>query len=503
MLWAVCWSSAAQRGAGGNDRLRALRPGQHLPQRRRCARPGRYVFSGDGGWNLGVVSMAQRLSAKGAIVAGIDIRGYLAALEKSREKCVSPAVDLENLSHYLQAKLGIKKYLQPTLVGYSSGATLVYAALAESPDGLFKGALSIGFCPDLDLKKPVCKGTGIEATPRRDAKGVLKGVDFLPTKTLPGSWISLQGETDQVCPAPLTQKFIATVPGAEIVMLPKVGHGYAVEKNWVPQYESAYERITAAGGANAGDIACAGRRFAADRGAGERRREQSLARGLSLGRRRLGRSRPRRIRSARAARHPGRRLGFAQIFLVAAHAVGGVRRPRSRGSPLHGRMEQIQGAADRLFARCRHDALHGQSAAALVARDRRSDGAARHQRQRLVRIPRGQLARQCRAAVCRRLRNSRTGPAVPMSASTARKTTIRLFETDRPRRRGRQNGRRPPFRRQLRARSPPKSAKQRRGKSRCRPRRAKPISRSTFAATSRIFGRNWSSAVRSGTAVAE
>jgi type IV secretory pathway VirJ component len=203
--------------------------------------------SGDGGWNLGVVSMAEHLSRKGAIVAGIDIRHYLAELEKSGEKCVSPAVDFENLSHYLEAKLGIKSYLQPTLVGYSSGATLVYATLAESPDGLFKGALSLGFCPDLDLRKPVCKGSGIEATPRRDAKGILVGVDFLATKKLPGRWISLQGESDQVCPAPATRDFISTVPGAEIVMLPKVGHGYGVEKNWMPQYEAAYARITAPG----------------------------------------------------------------------------------------------------------------------------------------------------------------------------------------------------------------------------------------------------------------
>jgi len=201
--------------------------------------------SGDGGWNLGVVSMAQRLTTKGAIVAGIDIRHYLASLEQARGRCVSPDVDFENLSHYLQAKLGIKSYLQPTLVGYSSGATLVYAILAESPEGLFKGALSLGFCPDLDLKKPVCRGSGIEAKQRRDANGVLKGVDFLAAKQLSGLWISLQGESDQVCPAPATQKFIATVPGADIVMLPKVGHGYGVEKNWMPQYEAAFARITA------------------------------------------------------------------------------------------------------------------------------------------------------------------------------------------------------------------------------------------------------------------
>ncbi len=202
-------------------------------------------LSGDGGWNQGVISMAQRLSLAGAVVAGIDIRHYLAQLEKSTDKCVSPAADLANLSHFLQSSLRLKHDLRPTLVGYSSGATLVYATLAEAAQGSFKGALSLGFCPDLDLKKPLCTGSGIAATPRRDAKGVLKGVDFLPAKQLSGKWISLQGEIDQVCPAPATRKFIATVPDGEIVMLPKVGHGYSVERNWVPQYEAAYRRITA------------------------------------------------------------------------------------------------------------------------------------------------------------------------------------------------------------------------------------------------------------------
>jgi Bacterial virulence protein (VirJ) len=203
-------------------------------------------LSGDGGWNLGVISMAQHLVDKGALVAGIDIRHYLEQLEDASDACVSPAMDLENLSRFLQDKLGIKQYVQPTLVGYSSGATLVYATLVEAPAGTFKGALSLGFCPDLDLKKPLCKGSGIEATPRRSADGKLKGVDFLAAKSLAGKWISLQGETDQVCPALPTQRFIAGVPGGEIIMLPKVGHGYSVQKNWLPQYESAFERITAA-----------------------------------------------------------------------------------------------------------------------------------------------------------------------------------------------------------------------------------------------------------------
>jgi type IV secretory pathway VirJ component len=202
-------------------------------------------LSGDGGWNQGVVSMARRLAAKHTVVAGIDIRHYLGELETAEQQCVSPAADLENLSHYVQAKSGLKAALTPTLVGYSSGATLVYATLAQSPEGLFKGALSIGFCPDLDLKKPVCKGEGLTARARLDSKGLLKGVDFLPARKLAGKWISLQGETDQVCPAALAKKFIAAVPGGEVVLLPKVGHGYSVEANWVPQFEAAYDRVTA------------------------------------------------------------------------------------------------------------------------------------------------------------------------------------------------------------------------------------------------------------------
>jgi type IV secretory pathway VirJ component len=145
-------------------------------------------LSGEGGWDPGVISMAQKLTGRGAVVAGMDIRHYLEQLEKSPEKCASPATDLENLSRYLQEKLALTQYIEPTLVGYSSGATLVYAALAEAPDGSFKGALSIGMRRDLGLKKPLCKGLGTK---------------------LAGRWI-------------------------------------AVERNWLPRYEAAYEQITAA-----------------------------------------------------------------------------------------------------------------------------------------------------------------------------------------------------------------------------------------------------------------
>src|SRR5260370_20955099 len=62
-------------------------------------------LSGDGGWNLGVVNMAQALRARGAVVIGVDVTHYLAAL-RGKTACRSIAGDFENLSHQVQKKIG-------------------------------------------------------------------------------------------------------------------------------------------------------------------------------------------------------------------------------------------------------------------------------------------------------------------------------------------------------------------------------------------------------------
>lgn len=79
--------------------------------------------SGDGGWNLGVVPMAQRLRDLGALVVGIDIRMFVKSLEASRD-CAYPAGALEELSRAIQLRYRLPTYKPPVLVGYSSGATL-------------------------------------------------------------------------------------------------------------------------------------------------------------------------------------------------------------------------------------------------------------------------------------------------------------------------------------------------------------------------------------------
>ncbi|WP_020677800.1 AcvB/VirJ family lysyl-phosphatidylglycerol hydrolase [Geopsychrobacter electrodiphilus] len=207
------------------------------------AQPNHVVLfvSGDGGWNLGVIDMARSLAGLDALVVGIDITHYLRQLRRSSENCSYPAADFENLSKFIQMKLGFEHYQTPVLVGYSSGATLVYALLAQAPPNTFRGAISLGFCPDLPLNKPFCAGHSLTSKP----DPANHGYDFLPTSELKNPWIVFQGTIDQVCNAGAVETFVKGVNNAETILLPRVGHGFSVQKNWLPQFRAAFTRLIA------------------------------------------------------------------------------------------------------------------------------------------------------------------------------------------------------------------------------------------------------------------
>jgi type IV secretory pathway VirJ component len=199
------------------------------------------LLSGDEGWNSTADTMTRQLVQQGAMVTGIDWAKFKANLEADGDQCVSPDGDLENLSHFVQAYFHTPTYLSPVLVGVSSGAAMAYAMLAQAPRDTFAAALTLGFCPSLNLEKPLCKGSGLESI--RSTHG--RGVDFLPLKNLGNPWLNLQGEIDQVCPAAVTRNFISQVRGAASVMLPKVGHDFASLPDWAPQYTAGYDKLAA------------------------------------------------------------------------------------------------------------------------------------------------------------------------------------------------------------------------------------------------------------------
>ncbi|OJW94026.1 alpha/beta fold hydrolase [Thiobacillus sp. 65-1402] len=201
------------------------------------AEPDRVVLfiSGDGGWNLGVIDMARELAGLDALVVGIDIRHYLASVEAGQQKCAYPAGDFEALGQFVQKKLGYRQFHRPVLVGYSSGATLAYATLAQAPAGTFSGAVSLGFCPDLMLRKPMCRGAGLSY---KVDPGL--GQVFDPVARLADPWVVLHGDQDQVCAPAATAAYVGKVAGGSLVRLPRVGHGFSVPRNWMPQFKAAF-----------------------------------------------------------------------------------------------------------------------------------------------------------------------------------------------------------------------------------------------------------------------
>jgi len=196
--------------------------------------------SGDGGWELGVINMARALRAMGALVIGVNVQEYFASLRRTAQRadahCQMIAADFESLSHQVQKQLGLREYHVPVLVGYSSGATVVYATLVQSPPGTFAGALSLGFCADQDFAgAALCPGNGLHYT--QNAQHALV---FEPATNLKQPWLALQGQQDQVCAPHAADEFAAQVAGGALVKLPLVGHGFSVERNWMPQFRAAY-----------------------------------------------------------------------------------------------------------------------------------------------------------------------------------------------------------------------------------------------------------------------
>lgn len=206
--------------------------------------PARFVvfISGDGGWNLGVVDMARQLAHMDATVVGVDIRHYLRIAQSGRSATLYPAGDFASLALAVQKNLGFQHFHRPVVVGYSSGATLAYGALAQAPADTFQGAIGLGFCPDLKTDKPLAAGDGKLAHTTDPTLGFIYG----PSRTLTAPFTALQGGQDGTCLPAATHAYMAQVPRGRVVDLPKVGHGYAVPANWAPQFAQAFASLYAA-----------------------------------------------------------------------------------------------------------------------------------------------------------------------------------------------------------------------------------------------------------------
>jgi type IV secretory pathway VirJ component len=196
------------------------------------------ILSGDGGWVLGVVDVARHLAKKNAMVIGVSCMPYIKHLQKQNVECYSVATNIENLSIFIQKKYGVSNYIKPIILGYSLGATLAYGMIAQAPAGTFKGAISVGFCYDLEMPKPLCKGVGLECSKRPK-----KGYDLLPVTHIRDPFIIIQGANDRMCKYCLAKDFASQTTNAELIEMPNLRHGSLGLKKWIPKIMKAYEKI--------------------------------------------------------------------------------------------------------------------------------------------------------------------------------------------------------------------------------------------------------------------
>ena len=198
------------------------------------------MISGDGGWKFGVVGFAETFSKMNTLVIGVDILRYFKDLRQRTEDCYTVAADFVQLATVIEKKYNYPDYIPAVIMGYSSGATLVYGILAQARPGTFIGGISLGFCPDIELPKMLCQTNGLSE--RVDVTG--KSYFLQPDAKLGNPWIVLQGKLDKVCNYSEVADFVNKTTDAELITLPDVGHGFSKWSDFMPQWKDAFISLT-------------------------------------------------------------------------------------------------------------------------------------------------------------------------------------------------------------------------------------------------------------------
>jgi type IV secretory pathway VirJ component len=199
------------------------------------------MISGDGGWKFGVVGFSETFSDMNTLVIGVDIPRYFKNLRQRTDDCYNVSADFVQLATDVEKKYDFPDYIPPVIMGYSSGATLVYGILSQARPGTFIGGISIGFCPDIELPKKLCETNGL--TVKEDVPG--KRYILQPDEKLGNPWIVLNGKLDRICNYPDVVDFMNKTKDAELITLPKVGHGFAKWSDFMPQWKDAFNRLIA------------------------------------------------------------------------------------------------------------------------------------------------------------------------------------------------------------------------------------------------------------------
>jgi type IV secretory pathway VirJ component len=204
-------------------------------------------LSGEGGWNQAAIDLATPLVAKGALVAGIDTPHYLAQLRRKDNGCNYMAWDLEDLAHRVEKEIGFQQYVTPMLLGQGPGAATAYATLVQGAQGMFNGAVSVGFCPEQSFGgAPLCPGPGAGLHAYKTSGEALT---LDPAPVLKDKWIAIQPQKDTACSGRDITDFASRVGNAEVQRL-AASRAPMTPAEVSPLLMTAYDKLFAAAAAH-------------------------------------------------------------------------------------------------------------------------------------------------------------------------------------------------------------------------------------------------------------
>jgi len=212
-----------------------------VPVFRPAGEPSQVVIllSGDQGIGERETAMAASLAGAGALVFAFDVPRYVETATRNKARCLFPATEIHQLGQNGQARSNLASYHPPLLVGVGSGGTFAFATLAQAAPGTWAGAVSLGYCPILAIRKRLCPATGL----RLDDDWPGPGFRLLPDRELVEPWIVLDPPPMPECPAASAPDIVAAMPTASRVPLPAGLSPEAAQSAWKTQLPQAVADI--------------------------------------------------------------------------------------------------------------------------------------------------------------------------------------------------------------------------------------------------------------------
>ncbi|WP_026612599.1 virulence factor [Ensifer aridi] len=114
------------------------------------------LLSGADGWTEKENAVARSLSGENALVVGIDLKAYLAALAKDDGDCIYTVSDIESLSQQVQRAAGSGAYRPPVVAGVGAGGAMALAIAAQSPAATIGKTFAVDPEEGIPLSKQLC-----------------------------------------------------------------------------------------------------------------------------------------------------------------------------------------------------------------------------------------------------------------------------------------------------------------------------------------------------------